>query len=572
MRHAIRPLRCGALLLAAGILGACGTHETPPSQPPVPVKLGFLGSPTPSTAGAIITPPIQVIVQDGFGNRVFGATNTVTIVLEINSVGATLSGTTTTNAVDGIATFSNLSIDKASGFTFTATSAGLTSVTSALFAITAPAPPPSALNVSVTTTGLSLPSTYLLSIDCDSYGCFYSQSIGTNTNLTVPVPAGSHFVELVVPDNCTVTGNAQRDVTASGPTDVAYAVTCAAVGAVKVTATTTGTDIDPDSYSVCIDRAANNCYWSGKLPPSGAISISSVTAASHVVSLTNIGGNCVVSGGAAQTVAVVGSGSVDVHFDVSCVLAERIAFASNGSISMIHTDGTGARVITPGGAPSWSADGTRLAYSCSGICITNADGTSSTQMNIAGVSPRDPTWSPDGQKIAFATGAQGTSEIDVVSLGGGIAHLATGLTYAGKPAWSPDGTQIAFDCEIDVGNFDICAVHADGSGLTRLTNDAARDYGAAWKPDGSALAFSTTRFGLDEIVLANPSGANVTRIGAGLPGFAPTWSPDGTQLAFVQLFNDPFAGPYGEIMAAHLDGSNVLAVTRGLQPAWKPHR
>ena len=76
-------------------------------------------------------------------------------------------------------------------------------------------------------------------------------------------------------------------------------------------------------------------------------------------------------------------------------------------------------------------------------------------------------------------------------------------------------------------------MNADGTGFARLTNAPGRDYGAAWKPDGSTLAFATTRYGADEIVLMNPAGGGVTRIG-GLYGFAPTWSPDGTRLAFVQ--------------------------------------
>jgi Tol biopolymer transport system component len=51
----------------------------------------------------------------------------------------------------------------------------------------------------------------------------------------------------------------------------------------------------------------------------------------------------------------------------------------------------------------------------------------------------------------------------------------------GVPAWSPDGTRIAFESERD-GNLEIYVMNADGSGVTRLTNDPASDSTPAWSP------------------------------------------------------------------------------------------
>ena len=69
----------------------------------------------------------------------------------------------------------------------------------------------------------------------------------------------------------------------------------------------------------------------------------------------------------------------------------------------------------------------------------------------------------------------------------------------------------------------------------------------------------------------SPAGGSVARIGAGLPGFAPTWSPDGSHLAFVRVYPGYYGGTYDYITVAGADGSGVLSVTLGDQPAWKPH-
>ena len=108
-------------------------------EPPPATHLVFTVPPTNTTAGGTVSPAVQVAAQDDAGNTVAGFSADITIALGNNPGGGTLSGTKTVTPVNGVATFSNLSIDKAgNGYTLVATATGLNSATSALFNITAP--------------------------------------------------------------------------------------------------------------------------------------------------------------------------------------------------------------------------------------------------------------------------------------------------------------------------------------------------------------------------------------------------------------------------------------------------
>src|SRR5207249_4223630 len=100
-------------------------------------KLVFGTQPSNATAASSITPAVTVQVQDAGGNVVTGSTASVTVAIGTNPSSGTLSGTATVSAVNGVATLSNLSIDKAgTGYTLTASSTGLTGATSTAFNIT----------------------------------------------------------------------------------------------------------------------------------------------------------------------------------------------------------------------------------------------------------------------------------------------------------------------------------------------------------------------------------------------------------------------------------------------------
>jgi len=92
--------------------------------------------PASSEANVVISPLVRVVLQDSLGNTVPGATDTVTLALAANPNDAILLGTTTVAAIDGIATFADLRVDRpGSGYTLAATAARRTDVTSAPFVV-----------------------------------------------------------------------------------------------------------------------------------------------------------------------------------------------------------------------------------------------------------------------------------------------------------------------------------------------------------------------------------------------------------------------------------------------------
>ena len=103
-------------------------------------RLGFLQQPGPGSTGLPLSPAVRVAIQDDLGRTVSSATAAVTIGLGSNPGGATLTGTLTVSAVNGVATFSNLVLDRpGDGYTLAASSPGLAAATSAPFNV--PAPP-----------------------------------------------------------------------------------------------------------------------------------------------------------------------------------------------------------------------------------------------------------------------------------------------------------------------------------------------------------------------------------------------------------------------------------------------
>ncbi len=105
--------------------------------PGAPASVAFVGQPSAVTAGASIAPAVTVEIRDALSNLVTTSTASVTVAIGTNPPGTgVLSGTTTLNAVAGVATFSNLSINRSGiGYTLNATSGALVGPASSAFTV-----------------------------------------------------------------------------------------------------------------------------------------------------------------------------------------------------------------------------------------------------------------------------------------------------------------------------------------------------------------------------------------------------------------------------------------------------
>ena len=251
-------------------------------------------------------------------------------------------------------------------------------------------------------------------------------------------------------------------------------------------------------------------------------------------------------------------------------VGEGILFSTdrdgNREIYVMAADGSGQTNLTndPDNdvEPSWSPDGTRIAFASNRspqifsnhyIHIMDADGTDPVRLEES-ESGREPDWLPDGQSIVFALGDH-IYQINVD--GSNLMQVVFTNTADSYPDMSPNGQQIVFHHTQGYNNSEIYKANIDGSGLTQLTFHGAFVGIPKWSPDGTRIAYSSDYSGNWEIYLMNADGSSNVIISnnAALDG-TPVWSPDGTQIAFISDRDGD-----REIYVMNLDGSGVVQLT-----------
>lgn len=163
------------------------------------------------------------------------------------------------------------------------------------------------------------------------------------------------------------------------------------------------------------------------------------------------------------------------------------------------------------GSPSFSPDGTQIAFSSTrnggfALYVMNADGSGLQQISQAG---KDPTWSPNGEWIAFSAGPNGSDQVGIPSVtsseifavrpDGTDLHPLTTTPDGNEtsPSWSPDGQRLAYTSDAS-GSSQVHVMNIDGTGVRQLTKRGTNAY-PAWSADGRYVYVTTTSGGNTDI-------------------------------------------------------------------------
>jgi dipeptidyl aminopeptidase/acylaminoacyl peptidase len=271
-----------------------------------------------------------------------------------------------------------------------------------------------------------------------------------------------------------------------------------------------------------------------------------------------------------------------------------IAFQDNnrGGVFTVEPDGSHLRRLTDEGyEPSWSPNGRRIVYSMtsrrdSEIAIMHADGSHRQVITDDRASQWDPAWSPNGKWIAYRQGAAREDDGTLFTMrADGTQRLRLGANGQ-YPDWSvplpASGStpaarrgRIAFTglptapCSHGLVNF---AIDPDGTHRAMLfTCDTA--FQPSWSPDGSRLAFGAYAplVRSADIFVGDPITGATSRV-TDRDGYdvAPAWSPDGSEIVFEA--DDPGGGlelvdpavPFAETEIPHTSGMHAA------RPDWGP--
>jgi dipeptidyl aminopeptidase/acylaminoacyl peptidase len=270
------------------------------------------------------------------------------------------------------------------------------------------------------------------------------------------------------------------------------------------------------------------------------------------------------------------------------------AFHNNGAILV---EDNGLRAINPATGKAakgihlpdrpdasevtWSPDGMQLAYTApGGLYVLDVATGESRRIDYCGIDMLGCTlaWSPDGSRIAVARGPSPLELIDPTSGESTTLETPEGTV---QPTWSPDGRRIAFQAiegfGTDPQHARLYVINRDGSDLRLLVEMDAVD--PSWSPDGSTIAFirgtpiTEDVYGeyVGHLMLLELDGSEPrelvevgtsVRFEAGL-----TWSPDGARLALIV----PGLSGEGGLHIVNADGTDFHRISNGGgSPAWRP--
>ncbi len=205
---------------------------------------------------------------------------------------------------------------------------------------------------------------------------------------------------------------------------------------------------------------------------------------------------------------------------------------AGGNPSLISS--TDPEVPWPLGSDAvFSPDSTQIAFTVGDhggeeIFIMNADGSNIRNITATDLDKeRFPSWSPDGTHIAYTLFVfeDYDWDISIANLDGSGQRRLTGRGDDAAPAWSPDGSRIAYTSNRD-GDDDIFIMNADGSNPVNLTRNEGSDSSPTWSPDGAYIAFTSNRDGNSQIYVMRADGSDQHNVSNNpFEDYNPVWSP-----------------------------------------------
>jgi Tol biopolymer transport system component len=261
----------------------------------------------------------------------------------------------------------------------------------------------------------------------------------------------------------------------------------------------------------------------------------------------------------------------------------------HSEIFTINPDGTGKFKVTNNNSrddvdPSYSPDGTRIAYGSSGggdyeIYTINAKGGGRVRLTNNSTDDRWPSYSPDGTRIVYAA-FDGHGDYEIYTMdakdGGGKVRLTNNPTDDISPSYSPDGTRIAYVHEDSLssgGDNEIYTMKAGGGDKIRITDNAKEDLSPSYSPDGTRIAYdsgeSDYRTQLYTMKASGGGKVQLTKSDERAFNGEPSYSPDGTRIAYVHAT----PSDYNQICTIRVSGSRdrrevITWVTRDAAPSW----
>ena len=274
----------------------------------------------------------------------------------------------------------------------------------------------------------------------------------------------------------------------------------------------------------------------------------------------------------APTASITSPANNSASWLPAAVTIDATAFDSDGQITQVEFYEGANLLATDTDKPysfTWSGMGAG-PYALT-VRATDNDGATVTSPAV-GVRVNDPAVLSVSGKLLFRSSRDGNEEVYRMNADGtGQTRLTNNAAFDGYGAWSPDGTKVAFLSRRD-NNWEVYSMNADGTNQTRLTNTAS-DEGIpiSWSPAGTKILFTSTRDGNAEVYVMNADGTNQTNVSqnTGFDGEA-AWSPDGTKIAYKSLRTNNY-----EIYSVNPDGTGRVNLTNTTTaseeaPLWSP--